>query len=215
MRGVLFPFAGRVAPAGFLLCDGTAVSRATYAALFSTITRSFTGTTTLNSNVITAVTPAPNGASGPQIGDPFCGPGVPAGATVTAVAAATITISVNANGNNAGAQLFACPWGVGDGTTTFNVPEVRGEFIRAADQGRGIDANRRVGSTQLDQFQSHRHGVAQSSDRGQAGGGATPAGSTDVASTDPINSSNGANGAVRTGAETRPRNVAATYVIKT
>lgn len=35
--GAVLPFAGSAAPTGFLLCDGTAVSRTTYAALFAII----------------------------------------------------------------------------------------------------------------------------------------------------------------------------------
>lgn len=35
--GVTVPYAGLVAPAGYLLCDGTAVSRSTYAALFAAV----------------------------------------------------------------------------------------------------------------------------------------------------------------------------------
>lgn len=35
--GALFPYAGGAPPTGFLLCDGTAVSRTTYAALFAAI----------------------------------------------------------------------------------------------------------------------------------------------------------------------------------
>jgi hypothetical protein len=35
--GVTLPYAGTTAPPGFLLCDGSAVSRTTYAALFSII----------------------------------------------------------------------------------------------------------------------------------------------------------------------------------
>ena len=35
--GVISPFGGTVAPSGYLLCDGTAVSRITYASLFSAI----------------------------------------------------------------------------------------------------------------------------------------------------------------------------------
>ncbi len=33
-------------------------------------------------------------------------------------------------------------WGNGNGTTTFNLPDLRGEFIRSFDDGRGVDAGR-------------------------------------------------------------------------
>jgi microcystin-dependent protein len=49
--GVVLPFAGATAPAGFLLCGGQAVSRATYAALFAAIGTAFgagDGSTTFN-----------------------------------------------------------------------------------------------------------------------------------------------------------------------
>ena len=49
--GVIFPYAGSSAPTGWLLCDGTAVSRTTYAALFSVIGTTFgagDGSTTFN-----------------------------------------------------------------------------------------------------------------------------------------------------------------------
>jgi hypothetical protein len=35
--GLMLPYGGTTAPSGFLLCDGTAVSRTTYAALFAII----------------------------------------------------------------------------------------------------------------------------------------------------------------------------------
>ena len=50
------------------------------------------------------------------------------------------------------AALFAVigtTYGVGDGTTTFNVPDVRGYFVRGADNGRGVDSGRAFGSNQL------------------------------------------------------------------
>ena len=49
------------------------------------------------------------------------------------------------------ADLFAAigtDWGAGDGFNTFNVPDLRGEFIRGLDDGRGIDAGRVPGSAQ-------------------------------------------------------------------
>ncbi len=39
-------------------------------------------------------------------------------------------------------------YGNGDGSTTFNLPDLRGEFIRGFDQGRGADAGRNFGSWQ-------------------------------------------------------------------
>jgi len=49
------------------------------------------------------------------------------------------------------AALFAAigtAFGVGDGSTTFNLPDLRGEFLRAWDDGRGVDAARAFGSAQ-------------------------------------------------------------------
>lgn len=49
--GSVIPFAGAVAPAGWLLCDGSAVSRTTYAALFAVIGTTYgagDGSTTFN-----------------------------------------------------------------------------------------------------------------------------------------------------------------------
>lgn len=51
LTGVVFPFAGATAPAGWLLCDGSAVSRETYANLFAVIGTAYgagDGSTTFN-----------------------------------------------------------------------------------------------------------------------------------------------------------------------
>lgn len=50
-RGVVFPFGGSVAPDGFLICDGSAISRTTYADLFAVIGTTYgagDGSTTFN-----------------------------------------------------------------------------------------------------------------------------------------------------------------------
>lgn len=39
-------------------------------------------------------------------------------------------------------------FGSGDGSTTFNLPDLRGEFIRGFDNGKGTDKNRVFGSRQ-------------------------------------------------------------------
>lgn len=51
-------------------------------------------------------------------------------------------------------------YGVGDGSTTFNLPELRGEFIRGYDNARGVDVSRSLGSWQDDSFESHTHSAA-------------------------------------------------------
>lgn len=51
------------------------------------------------------------------------------------------------------AALFAAigtTFGAGDGRTTFNLPDLRGEFIRGLDDGRNIDIGRRLGTAQGD-----------------------------------------------------------------
>lgn len=50
------------------------------------------------------------------------------------------------------ADLFAAigtGFGTGDGSTTFALPDLRGEFIRGWDNGRGVDASRVFGSAQM------------------------------------------------------------------
>jgi len=47
----------------------------------------------------------------------------------------------------------------GDGSTTFRIPDVRGEFIRAFDDGRGIDTGRVLGQHQDSQNLAHTHTV--------------------------------------------------------
>jgi hypothetical protein len=54
------------------------------------------------------------------------------------------------------AALFAAigtTFGAGNGSTTFNLPDLRGEFPRGWDDGRGVDSGRAFGSAQLDQMQ--------------------------------------------------------------
>lgn len=58
------------------------------------------------------------------------------------------------------ADLFAAigtTFGAGDGTTTFNVPDLRGYFPRGFDDGRGVDSGRAFGSTQGAGVGTHTH----------------------------------------------------------
>ena len=165
--GSVFCIAVATIPTGYLECDGSAVSRSTYSALFAII------------------------------------------------------------GTN---------YGAGDGSSTFNIPDLRGEFVRGADRGRGVDSGRNVASSQGSANLSHGHSVSASvNDSGHVhtttfdnkkyfpGGGSTsvsyggaggyPADVFTMSSaTTGISVSISQNNAG--GSEARPRNIAMVYIIK-
>lgn len=67
---------------------------------------------------------------------------------------------LKANGAAVSRTSYACLYaaigtrfGSGDGKTTFNLPDLRGEFLRAYDEGRGVDDGRQLGTTQSDTVQ--------------------------------------------------------------
>ena len=110
------------------------------------------------------------------------------------------------------AALFAAigtTFGVGDGSTTFNVPDLRGEFIRGWDDSRGVDSSRTLGSAQADDFKSHVHTLNyevpfRNGDTDRGGG------SSLFSLDDAVTPTTLATG----GTETRPRNVALLACIK-
>jgi microcystin-dependent protein len=67
--------------------------------------------------------------------------------------------------------VIGTTFGAGNGSTTFNLPDLRGEFIRGWDDSRGIDNSRAFASVQASTNLSHNHGV---SDPGHAHGVADP-----------------------------------------
>lgn len=138
--GGVLPFAVNSVPTGWLLCNGSAVSRTGYANLYAKI-----GTT----------------------------------------------------------------YGAGNGSTTFNLPDLRGEFVRGADLGRGVDSSRVVGSSQADLLKAHAHTASSALRVGTAtdGNANICSGGGDAGAVEITISSTG-------GTETRPRNVALVYCIK-
>jgi len=90
--------------------------------------------------------------------------GVPAGTVITFAASTAPTGFLKANGaavsRSTYSALFSAigtTFGSGDGATTFNLPDLRGEFIRGWDDGRGVDSGRGFGSFQNFQLGNHRH----------------------------------------------------------
>ncbi|MDP4300337.1 phage tail protein [Leptothrix discophora] len=105
------------------------------------------------------------------------------------------------------ADLFASistTFGAGDGSTTFTLPDLRGEFLRGWDDGRSVDAGRVRGSFQLYEIQSHAHNIL-TNDQEMGTGRVTVGGAP--AATTAWTEATGGN-------ETRPRNVALLACIK-
>ncbi|AMW34271.1 phage tail protein [Haematospirillum jordaniae] len=101
--------------------------------------------------------------------------------------------------------VIGTTFGSGDGSTTFAVPDLRGEFLRGWDDGRGVDSGRAFGSAQSDDFESHSHvSIGRSFNQGAffattGGYGIWPNGNVD-----PNHHRTSSEG----GGETRPRNIA-------
>lgn len=160
-----------------------------------------------------------NGASAPSWVTPS---GIPAGAVAAFAMNTAPTGWLKANGaavsRSTYATLFTAigtTFGVGDGSTTFNLPDLRGEFIRGWDDSRGIDSGRSFGSAQTDAFQGHFH-QSQTGNNSTAGGNYT-IGSTAFSTTNNLVKgaiTDATYGTARIASETRPRSIALLACIK-
>jgi microcystin-dependent protein len=141
--GSINAYAGRTAPTNWLICDGAAVSRSTYATLFAAIVPNL-GTITMT---IAAPAVVSHTAHGFQTGDTlyFTTTGaLPTGITAntiyyvvyidansyslaTSLANSLVPTKITTTGSQSGTHTaFACPYGLGDGSTTFNTPDLKG-----------------------------------------------------------------------------------------
>lgn len=119
--GQVIDYSGVLPPTGYLLCDGSAVSRTTYANLLAVYNVVQTGTITTGMNTVSGL----SDTTQIYIGEAVEGANIPPGTTVaTIVDANNITLSANATGS-ATEPLTFFVWGNGDGSTTFNVPDLR------------------------------------------------------------------------------------------
>ncbi len=107
------------------------------------------------------------------------------------------------------------------GTTSATLPDLRGEFLRGWDNGRGVDVGRALKALQLDAFQGHWHNQTYSATYSIGSGGSSyiqtvTSGNNAGPLVDTIRNpiSDGSNGTPRTSTETRPRNVSVLYCIK-
>lgn len=109
-------------PTGWYFEYGQTIARATDLPLFNAITQQFTATT----NATTVLTSVSQNLTGLGLeGSILEGVGMATGATIVSITATTITMSLAATNSAAGGALRACPFGNGDGSTTFQLPDAR------------------------------------------------------------------------------------------
>jgi microcystin-dependent protein len=108
-------------------------------------------------------------------------------------------------------------WGNGNGSTTFHLPDLRGQFLRGVSASSNVDSDtllrtakyiggntgNKVGSFQNDELKSHNHQVFTTSWNGSTG---FAAGNGSGVAIGTVNSTGGA--------ETRPKNAYVYYIIK-
>jgi microcystin-dependent protein len=146
--------------------------------------------------------------------------GVPTGSVFTMATTTVPSGYLECNGaavsRTTYADLFAAigtTWGNGNGSTTFNIPNLQGEFVRGWDNGRGIDSGRTFASFQDHQLQEHTHTIAYSARNVGDPPNPITIGDAQYNVQTKQTFSTGTTGDF--GAETRPRNIAMMYVIKT
>jgi microcystin-dependent protein len=136
--GLEVPYAGISVPAGGWYFEyGQAVSRTGDAALLGALSTTCTGNTHSNTTVDGLSTDLRNlGLEGAYIE----GTGIATGTTISSINSATsLTLSGAASSTSSGISLRILPWGQGDGSTTFNLPDGRGVVFAGRSNMGGTD----------------------------------------------------------------------------
>lgn len=237
--GAILEYPCRTAPTGFLMVNGAAVSRTTYSNLFNYLVPSI-GTCT-----ITIATPAVINLNshgfitGDQIYLTTTG-ALPVGLTantlyyVIYIDANTFNLAtsrdnafagtkINTSGSQSGTHtLRFCPFGLGDGSTTFNLPDKSEAYgVGIGTRGSGVTAHDAftLGEFKDDQIQGHYHQsvynptatIAQGSyDTNYGYKGSIDANVNGCGSP----TSDGVNGTPRIGTTTRGKAIGLNYIIK-
>lgn len=158
---------------------------------------------------------------------------VPTGSVFYLVSATVPNGYLEANGATVSRTTYSALWqtlgspNTGDGSTTFTLPDLRGEFIRGWDHSRGIDTGRILGSSQGFAIQNITGSLETVGNQPAAPFGSTAVGALYA---DNFTNSGGSGGGgtasnsgrlnfdasriAATSTETRPRNVALMPIIK-
>jgi microcystin-dependent protein len=131
-------------PTGWVWAAGQALSRTVNNLLFVGSTFTANGATHATSTTLDGLDT--DFTADGIIGCPIEGFGIPIGATVAAVTSTTITLSAAATGSATGV-IRILPNGQGDGSTTFNVLDMRGRVGAGRDNMGGSAAGRLTSAT--------------------------------------------------------------------
>ena len=101
--------------------------------------------------------------------------GVPTGSVFCMAVATVPTGYKECNGDAVSRTTFSAlfavigtQYGAGDGSSTFNLPDLRGEFVRGFDNGKGTDSGRSIGQFQAEDNKAHNHSASSSSTQSQS-----------------------------------------------
>lgn len=199
--GTIVPFAGFTVPSGWLLCDGSAVSRTTYSTLLDAITITATASSNISSPILYDVTPdveSYNWTS--DYTASITGANFSGVQTISSLGPSIVNISTNASVTGS-FTIRIYPYGAGDGSTTFNVPDLRGYFVRGWDSTLSLydPTARGLGTRQADAASFTYNTLSNTT----VGGG-----------TIRVTSISNSGGSSNVGQENRPKNLAVQYIIK-
>jgi hypothetical protein len=122
--GTVKPWSGLVAPNQYVFAYGQELSRATYSDLLSAITLTQNFNCTSGSNVVSGISDTSQTPIGADI-ESSCFSGT---VTVSSKTSTSYTVSANAIITSSGVSGTVFAFGNGNGTTTFNVPDLRGRL---------------------------------------------------------------------------------------
>ncbi len=163
--GTVIDFGGFAIPSHYLFCDGTAYNRTTYNLLFQALT--IVETVTLTSGVATFTV----------VSSTDYHIGIPAATTIANKSGTTITMSANATvSGSSDVRFFAV--GAGNGTTTFNVPDLLNYVVAGAgasifgvaNSGVGAKSGSSTHTLTVDELATHHHASSTGSGFIVAGG---------------------------------------------
>ncbi len=140
--GTVLPWSGLVAPNQYVFAYGQEISRTAFSVFYTAVTQQANVICSAASNTLTGISDTSQINIGSPVELALC---VAAGTTVVSKTASTVTLSNPSSVSiNSVATFF--PYGNGDGSATFNVPDLRG-YVMAGRNNMGGSASSRLTTT--------------------------------------------------------------------